>query len=342
MNKKVTSLSLALVLLLALSLVAMGCPPPRVVEPEPGVVDPRADWPKGVTIGTASIGGVYHIWGGGWGEIITEVVGVPASVEVTGGPVHNIRLVQAEEAHFGFATNAPLYEGWYGLAWAEGVKHMDIRAVFPMYTSGHHIAALTATGIDTLAELAGRRVGIGPAGGTTATYFPGFLEVLGIEPADLVHAGFGDLVGLMRDGLLCAVAWVGGLPMPALLELEVTHEVTFFGYTEEEAAAISAAYPFFTPQVIKVGTYRTLTTDILGLAVWNMAITHKDMDESFVYEVVRATFANVDRLIIVHPTAREVSLDNVPLSVIPYHPGAVRYFKGRGIAIPAHLLPPPR
>jgi TRAP transporter TAXI family solute receptor len=304
-------------------------------------VHPRAGWPKGVTLGSASVGGVYFIWAGGWGQIITDVVRVPASVEVTGGPVHNIRLVQAKEAHFGFATNAPLYEGWHGQGWAAGTRHADIRAIFPMYSSGVHWYALAGSGITTTAQLAGRRVGVGPVGGTPATYFPLFLEALGIRPSATVNAGFTDLTSQMRDGLLDAIGWIGGIPMPALMELEATHRVNIFGFTDPEVATITARYPFFAPHTIKAGTYRSLTTDIRGLAVWNMAITHKDMDEDLVYAVVRATFANLDRLIAVHPTAREVSLNNVPLSVIPYHPGAVRYFRERGITVPTHLLPPP-
>jgi len=116
--------------------------------------------------------------------------------------------------------------------------------------------------------------------------------------------------------------------------------VTIFGFTDEEIAKITAKYPYFSPSTIKAGAYKSLTRDIQALAVWNFAITHKDTDANFVYEVVKATFENVQALKETHPSAAETLLENAKFSVVPYHPGAVKYFQEKNIQIPAHLLPP--
>lgn len=77
-----------------------------------GNAQQKKDWPtKGVTIGAAPIGGVYYVWSGGPAKILGEKLGIPASVESTGGPVHNVQLVNAKELHFGMVTAAPAYEG---------------------------------------------------------------------------------------------------------------------------------------------------------------------------------------------------------------------------------------
>lgn len=301
---------------------------------------PRAGWPAGLILHSAPVGEVYHIWAGSLGQVIAEVLRLPAWVEVTGGPLHNVRLVQSHAASLGFSTNASLYKAWHGQGMAEGVRYTDIRAIFPMYSCSAHWYALAASGITSASQLAGKRVGVGPAGDIPATYFPLFLEALGIRPSALVNGSFAELTRQLLDGRLDAVGWIGCLPMTALTAMEEHHPLSIFGFTGQEIAIIAARYPFVTSQVIRAGTYRWLTHDIRTLAVWNLAIAHREMDDDLVYAVVKAAFAHRDRLVAAHPTARELSLDRVPLSAIPYHPGAVRYFRQRGVTIPAHLLPP--
>jgi len=162
-------------------------------------------WPlKGVTIGAAPVGGVYYVWAGGPAKILVEKLGLPASVESTGGPVHNTQLVNAKELHFGMVTAAPVYEGWHGLGWAKGRKHQNVRVVFPMYTTYFHMYALKKTGIKSIKDLNGKSVGTGPVGGTPATYWPLILEAGGIKPKRIVNASSSDLDNQLKDGLLDA------------------------------------------------------------------------------------------------------------------------------------------
>jgi hypothetical protein len=54
--------------------------------------------------------------------------------------------------------------------------------------------------------------------------------------------------------------------------------------------------------------------------------------------VVKATFANVDILIAAHKSAQEVKAEEIIHSPIPLHPGAVKYYKEKGIAIPDKMI----
>ncbi|MDR7589088.1 MAG: TAXI family TRAP transporter solute-binding subunit, partial [Armatimonadota bacterium] len=76
---------------------------------------PRPGWPRSVTIGSASIGGVYFVVAGGWARVIGEKMGLAATNRVTGGPVQNIQLVQAKEIELGMTTTGPLYEALQGI-----------------------------------------------------------------------------------------------------------------------------------------------------------------------------------------------------------------------------------
>lgn len=297
-------------------------------------------WPlKGVTLGAAPVGGVYYVWAGGPAKILAEKLGLPASVESTGGPVHNTQLVHAKELHFGMVTAAPVYEGWHGLGWAKGRKHQNIRVVFPMYTTYFHMYALKKTGIKSIKDLNGKSVGTGPVGGTPATYWPLILEAGGIKPKRIVNASSSDLDNQLKDGLLDANGQSVGLPWGLLSATETTHEVNVLGVEADIADAFIKKYPFFSKGDIPKGTYKSAPADLPTLTVWNFFVTHNEMPDDMIYAFTKEIFKNKEELVKVHKSAKEVDPKNIFFSPIPLHPGAIKYYEEIGLKIPANLRP---
>lgn len=64
----------------------------------------RDGWPNSLTIGTGSQGGTYFTYGSGFGAMISEALDLNAGVEITGGPVQNVTLVETGEHQMGFVT----------------------------------------------------------------------------------------------------------------------------------------------------------------------------------------------------------------------------------------------
>lgn len=299
----------------------------------------RKRWPKTVTIGAAPVGGTYFIWGGGFAKLLNDKLGITGSVEVTGGPVHNTQLVDRKQLDFAMVTAAPVYEGWEGAGWAKGVKHRNVRVIFPMYTTYFQMYALRKSGIKNIHDLNGKSVGVGPVGGTPATYWPIIFETLGIKPSRIVNAGSSDLNSQIKDGMLDANGQSVGLPWVIITEIETTHEVNVFGVSKKDGEKFIAKYPFFAPGAMPRGTYKSAKEDIDTVTVWNFMTVHKDTPDDFVYEVLKATFANVDILIRAHSSAQEVKPEYIAYSPIPLHPGAVRYYKEKGIKLPDKIIP---
>lgn len=301
----------------------------------------KPGWPKGVTIGAAPLGGTYFVWAGGFAKLLNDKVGVPANVESTGGPVHNVQLLQAKNLDFGMVTSAPAYEGFIGdpEGWSKGKKHPDIRVIFPMYTTYFQMYSLQSTGIKSILDLNGKSVGVGPVGGTPATYWPKILEAAGVKPKRIVNAGSSDLNSQLKDGMLDANGQSVGLPWVTVTEIQTTHDVNVYGVPADIAKKINEKTPSLALGSMPKGTYKSNPDhDIPTLTVWNFMAVHKDAPEDFVYEVLKATFANVDILIAAHKSAQEVKPEAIVYSPIPLHPGAVKFYKEKGIAIPDKMI----
>ena len=300
--------------------------------------DDRADWPSSLTVGTASQGGTYFIYGTGLAGLISQNLNVNASAEVTGGPVQNATLVETGDHQIGLVTMGPAYEAWVGESeLAPGVEHKSLRALFPMYQTPFQAVALKSSGIESLADLEGKRVSVGPAGGTAATYWPRFFEINGIT-ADISYSGANDAVSQVKDGLIDAFAFAAGVPIAAFAQIAAENPVNIFAFTGDEAAKILEARPELSAFDIPGGLYEGYPDPQGTVSLWNFAVAHQEMPESLAYEITKLVMENNDRMLAIHATAAETIAANTDKnSFLPYHPGAVRYYEEAGISIPDEL-----
>ncbi len=298
----------------------------------------RSDWPRSITVGTASQGGTYFIYGSGWADMVAEELDIRAGGEVTGGPVQNATLVETGDHQFGMVTMGPAYAAWTGNSeLAPGLEHKSIRAVFPMYQTTFHVITRARDGFNSLNDLAGKRVGVGPAGGTADMYFPQFFDLLGID-VQIRNGGASDLAGQLQDGLIDAFAFAAGVPISAFSQLEAEIDVNIFSVTEAQQRQILDAFPELSPASITPEQYGSLGGEVQAVSIWNFAITHKDIPESLVYGVTKTVMENHERMMRIHRAAWETVPENVQYnSFLPFHPGAVRWFEENGYHIPDDL-----
>lgn len=304
----------------------------------PAAAQDRADWPNSLTIGTGSQGGTYFTYGSGFGAMISEVLGVNAGVEITGGPVQNVTLVEVGEHQLGFVTLGPADEARRGESpLMPGTPHENIRALFPMYQTPLQAAVLANSDIQNFQDLKGKRIGVGPAGGTSATYWTRYFEATD-DSAILSNAGGSDTAGQLKDGLIDAFVYAAGLPTGAYAQLAVENDVRFLSMGDETLAKMIELAPAMQPFTIPADTYEDQPEALQTVSLWNFAIAHRDMPESLAYEITKLAMENHDRMVQNHAAAKETLAENVLRNqVIPFHSGAVRWFEENGYTIPENL-----
>ncbi|MGR3793332.1 TAXI family TRAP transporter solute-binding subunit [Vannielia sp. SX4] len=300
----------------------------------------REDWPSSVTIGTGSQGGTYFTYGSGFGAMLSEDLDLNAGVEITGGPVQNVTLVETGEHQLGFVTLGPADEARRGESpLMPGTPHENVRALFPMYQTPLQAAVLASSDIQSFQDMAGKRVGVGPAGGTSATYWTRFFEnAEGYDGVTISNAGGSDTAGQLKDGLIDAFVYAAGLPTGAYAQLAVENDVRFISMDDETLATMKEIVPAMADFNIPANTYEDQPDDLQTVSLWNFAIAHQDMPESLAYEITKLAMENPERMVSVHAAAKETLAENVLKNqVIPFHPGAVKWFEENGHTIPDNL-----
>ena len=292
-----------------------------------GHVD-KTGWPESFTVGTASQGGTYFAYGSGWANLVAENLGLSGGGEVTGGPMQNMALVHTGDAQFGMTTMGPARESLAGTnPIAPGLQMTNACAMFPMYQTPFSVTTLASSGITSIADIpAGAKIGFGPAGSTSDTYFPQMMETLGVD-FERRNGGWDDLGSQLQDGLLDVIAFAAGVPVPAVSQLEVQTDVNIIEFTEEEQAKVLDAFPV-NDFSIAANTYSTLEKDARSVSMWNFAIANCDLPESFVNAVVDVVMSDNERMVNIHKAASETLTENWDKNkVLKWHPGAAQWFK---------------
>jgi len=298
----------------------------------------NANWPKSLTLTTASPGGIYYVYGEELAKILTEKVGVTINPLPTQGAIQNMKLLESGSARLGLITMSTGLEGWNGTGvWTGGKKSRNIRALLPMYDNPFQAVVLQRSGITTFAQLDGKHIGVGPRSGNGASYGPVIFKIVGIAP-EFSYGSYNDIATELLAGRVDALVTLLGAPVPAIQEVDAKEAVTFLSLSPEQMDAIRKQIPEFGPAKIAAGTYRLLNQDYVTIGVPNFVIGQADLPEDLVYQLVKAVFESQPRLLKATSAARDTLPQNVVKNTfLPFHPGAVRYYREIGISLPDAL-----
>lgn len=288
------------------------------------------NWPSALVIGTASAGGTYEAYGNALARILTRKLNILVTARATEGPTENLKLLETGEIQLAFVTKGIAIEGWNGTgAWTGNTKFQALRVMFPMYDTPFQFVALADSPVQNLADLGGKRVGIGPQGGTGGTYTPRILKALSIE-ATLVPGDWAALATQLLERKIDVLAGVGGVPLPSFIEIERKQKVRYLPLSQGQVTDVRLAVPELGAAGVPGGSYPTLRRLYPTVGIYNFAVARQDLPDSLVFEIVDAVFTSLPELIEATPAAAETNPVNIGRNdLLPFHAGAARWYRRR-------------
>ncbi|MEO3999589.1 TAXI family TRAP transporter solute-binding subunit [Mesorhizobium sp. CAU 1732] len=279
-----------------------------------------------VSIGTGGTGGLFYVIGAGMADILNQhMPDTTARAEVTGASVENIRRVAAGQMTFGFSSSSTLYEATV----AEGPfqEKLDVAALAYLYPAVLQIATIEGTGVETMEDLAGKRINLGPPGSNSAILVQRLMEAYDVFDAGNVQfLSYSEGATALMNGVIEATVVLAGAPTAALIDLGAQRNMRLISIDADKVDALTAEYPFYQLYEIAPGTYSGQDETVLAINDPATIFTSAGADEETVYQITKALFDNLGALGEVHPQARAISLDTATETPIALHPGAQRYF----------------
>ncbi|MBI2999841.1 MAG: TAXI family TRAP transporter solute-binding subunit [Deltaproteobacteria bacterium] len=295
-----------------------------------------ASLPDSLQVGGASIGGAFYVVAGGVAKVLEDNLKIPVTAAVTEGSNENVRLLDRKQVQIGVVAANNAYPAYHGILGYEK-KHTYLRALIGLFPNALAYMALPGTPYKSFTSLRNQRVGVG-SGKTWDPFMKPLFKAHGMEynkDFTPVYAGFGDLFTQVGDGAIVAtvVSVSGGIPIPGALQLASAKGAQYFGPDPAPAKKVVQELPFMSLIRITKDTPSFKqdldTVDIGGPNLYVRA----DMDEELVYRITKLVHQNLGELAKdiryfqyaqAHP--ERLTVDNG----LPYHPGAIRYWKEAG------------
>lgn len=281
------------------------------------------------TIATGNPGGVFSRYGDALATVLgRRLTGMRAGVRATDASVENIRLVADGACDLGFSLGDTAADAVRGSgAFAGPVA--GVVALARIYDSFTHLVVRADSGLGTLADLRGRRVGLGAPGSGTRVVARRLLLRDGLSPGDLrVDSGsLEEAAAALRTGDLDAFFFVSGLPNEAVAALARDVPLRLVELGDAVDDMVSAYGPEYVRGPVPAATY-DLPEGVQTVSVKNYLVVSAAMPDDLAYAVTRLIFeaqGEVERLA---PGVRQPTLGAaIFTSPLALHPGAVRYFR---------------
>ena len=295
-----------------------------------------------VTIGTGGVTGVYYPTGGAIAKLVNrkrDQYGVRMSVESTGGSVFNINAVLSGDMEFGIAQSDRQYQAVKGLAeWKGRGPQEKLRAICSLYPELVTLVAAEDAGIDSLADLKGKRVSLCNPGSGARGNALDVLRTAGLDWRNDIHAEglkATEQAGMLQDGRIDAFFYTVGHPNGSITEATAgqRRKVRFVSITGMDK--LIEQCPYYAEGVIAIKLYTSAvnTGDVPTIGVMTTLVTSAAVPEEVVYAVAKELFDNLDEFKKTHPAFERLTRQGMLAGLsAPIHPGAERYFRETGLA----------
>lgn len=302
---------------------------------------------------TATTGGAYYPIGVAIATIaksqLQEEHNISLSAISSAGSLENVKLLRDNQAQFGLLQGAFGAWAWHG----EGPvsrPQTNLRSIGAMWQNVEHFVLtsdlVTNGTVRDLGQLDGARYVLGARNSGAEQTGRFILETLGIDyenTLNLAYMGYGGAANAIQDGNIVGMNVPAGAPVSAITQAfaQLGDQLTILDFSAEELATINSKYDLWDWYEFPPGTYPNQDKLVRSVASPNVLVARADVPEEVVYHITRVIWENLGALQDIHAATRDMRLD-IALKGLgaPLHPGAIRYYREKGLTIPANLLPP--
>jgi TRAP transporter TAXI family solute receptor len=308
-----------------------------------GMLISLSGWAQGkvnIFVATGPTTGVYYPLGGGLADVLTKFIpNLNATAGTTDGSMANLLLINQGKADIAFSMADASWDAYKGQQKFQD-KPVNVRALMVLYPNRMHIVTVEGTGINKVSDLKGKRVSTGAPNSATQIMAYRVLEAYGIDPEkDIIRERLdpGKSSDAIKDKKLDAYFWVGGIPTPAVTDLGATPglKLKLIDHADATEAMVKKYGPLYVKDVIPAKSYPGQDTPNQIATVWNVLVADAKLSDQLAYDIVQTIFEHKQDLIRVHAEAKsfEYKYQTNGAAVIPYHPGAKKYFAEKGVKL---------
>jgi uncharacterized protein len=287
-----------------------------------------------LVLATGGTAGTYYPFGGAMAKIWnSKIKDMNVTAQTSGASGENVRLINKKEVELALVQSDTLDFAFNAKeAFKEPLKGMSVIAT--LYPEIVQVVVRADSPMKTFADLKGKKVGVGAPGSGTEANFRQLMDAYGMKKEDVngQYLSFSESAEAFKDKHIDAFIVTAGIPNAAIMDISTQNEVRILTIPADVSAKMIQKYPFLAAVNVPANTYKGLAADVPTVAVNAVLIAGNQLKEDMVYNLTKALFENQADLSSAHAKGKEVNLKYAVQGVsIPFHPGAVKYYKEKGL-----------
>lgn len=284
-----------------------------------------------VNIATGGTAGTYYPIGGAIADIINkDVKDVNASAQSTGASVANINMLSDKQVDLAIVQNDIAFYAVNGTEMFEK-KIENLRGIASLYPETCQFVTLEGSGINSIADLKGKRVAVGAAGSGVEGNVRQILKAYGMTYDDISaqFLSFAEGATALKDGTVDVACLTAGYPTASVQDIASQKQIRLIPLDSDKIDALIADYPFYTRTSIPANTYQGFSAEVPTVSVMAILITTDKLVDQTGYDITKAIFSNTDKLSAAHSAAKAINKDTAlnGMNFIPMNPGAEKFLK---------------
>ena len=291
-----------------------------------------------IVFGGGPAGGTFQVVANGIQVYkgIKEVKEFKVQAQSSAGSVENLRKTDAGRQQMSVVYSGHVYLGRNGMMKNDTKKYENVLAVAWLYGAPGQLVVRQGSGIKSVKDLVGKKVGVGNAGSGAFANCELFFSFMGVwDKIERNAMGYNDAAQAFGNNQLDAFWLFTAFPSGAVIMAAQTNDIALVDLdADAKAAGFYDKYPYFAKLTIPANTYKGVDYEVGSFQDSALWVANAKVSDDAVYKMLSIIYSDEG---LAHMKAQKKTFKHMSLKtgtqgiVTPFHPGAEKFWKEKGM-----------
>ena len=267
---------------------------------------------------------------------VKAVEGFTVKAQSSAGSVENLRKTNSGKQQMSVVYSGHVYLGRNGMMKKDTKKYTDVLAVAWLYGAPAQMVVRAGSGIKSIKDLAGKKVGVGNAGSGAFANCELFFSHMGVwDKIERNAMGYNDAAAAFGNNQLDAFWLFTAFPSGAVIMAAQTNKIALLDLdADAKASGFYEKYPYFGKLAVPAGTYRGVDYDAPSFQDSALWVANSKVPADVVYKLLSLIYTDegLKHMYGQKKTFKNMSLQTGATNIVtPFHPGAEKFWKEKGM-----------
>ncbi len=251
------------------------------------------------------------------------------------GSVENLRKTNSGRQQMSVVYSGHVYLGRNGMMKNDAKKYEDVLAVAWLYGAPAQLVTRKGSGINSVKDLAGKKVGVGNAGSGAFANCELFFGHMGVwDKVERNAMGYNDAAQAFGNKQLDAFWLFTAFPSGAVIMAAQTNDIALVNLdADAKSSGFYDKYPYFAKLAVPAGTYKGVDYESPSFQDSALWVANSKVSADVVYEMLSLIYTDEG---LAHMKQQKKTFKHMAIAtgadgiVTPFHPGAEKFWKEKG------------